>query len=1619
MGPLPRRPKLQLCPLEDRTLPSGVMGPDRWPTKVYDDGPAVVQTPAMPGLSALDFNIAAAVQQAWLVPEGSRTAEWCVQLPEGTSVSVLNTLGVYSAEAVPFWPNAFNVKFTEEYDVGTFASTLAAVTPTRFFYPLFAVQLEKYFTPNDPFFPQQWHLQNTGQSGGVAGADANVTTAWDVLNAGNQPVRGTGVVVGVLDDGLQWNHPDLAAAYSSANSWDFNDNDADPYPMFTNHSHGTNVAGVAAGRGNNNIGVAGAAPSATLAGLRILGGATTDAVAGAALSYRPQNIHVYNNSWGPPPVSFYAAGGLYSFMGPQTMSAMFNGVSNGRGGKGSIYVNSAGNDAAANQDVNYNAFSSSRFGISVGATSHQDLASPYSEPGAALFISAPSLDEYVTGAGITTTDLTGTAGFNPQQGLTDYADQDYTRWFSGTSSAAPLVSGIVALMLDANPNLSWRDVKHILARTARKINPTDAGWSTNGAGFNIHHQFGFGVINAAAAVTMARTWTSVATEQGVASNVISVNQTIPDNSTTGVTQTINVTSPSWSLEHVEVLLNITHDYPHDLRIVLTSPSGTQSVLAKPFVVPTAANANISNWIYTSTRHWGETSLGTWTLKITDEIGQDVGTFVDWRIAFYGTTPSAPTLTGMETTALTYNAGQAATNITQTLAPADSDALNLTGATVSIGSAGFVSGQDFLRYTSANGILGSFSSATGILTLTGNASLATYQNALRSIKFENTAANPTTGTRTVSFVVRDATNQTSTASTRNITVTAPVNQAPVLGSLETSTLNYTAGQGAATMTQTLTVTDPNGSNISGATISITNNLNSSQDSLSFTPQSGIQQNYDSNTGVLTLTGNATPAQYEAALRSVKYTNSSATPSTLTRTVTFRVTDAGNANSNTLSRNISVSVAANIPPVLDNLEPTAINYTAGQGAINLTQTLTIADTDSTSLSGATVRVATNHNSTQDLLEFTNTGTISGSFDSATGVLTLTGTSSVANYEAALRSVQYRNTSVSPSTLARDVRFRVTDTTSQNSNELSRTINISVPSSNTPILSNIEPNTLNYNAGQGDAFVTQSISITDADSSSLSGATIALGATYVNGQDVLKFTQQNGITPSFNSATGLLTLTGTATVAQYITALRSVRYENTAAVPNTTTRTVTFRVTDPTNLTSDPVSRSITLSTGGTGVGTLGFVEATLSATETNAVTNLVVKVRRSGGTTGAVGVSYATQEQTATSGSDYVSSTGTLQWADGEGGDKTFTVAIRPDSFSEGAEAFLLAISNLTGGASVGLSEAVVTIAMNDLLVLSPVNRVLAFMDDDGDIVTTKLSGNAGTASIALTNGKGPIDTIQLTGTDPLRTALSISVKKNRLTSTDNGRVSLGRVVGSGLAKLTGKAVNLDGAGIALDAPVKSIVFADIRNGADILTTGLGLGVRTAITVGVVEDGTTIQLENPLRVLKAASFGEGNVVAPSAGTIAIRGNFLADLTLTGDGVLLGKPTLNALKVSGNIDGSMMQVLGNVNLVQASSFRNSDLLVGARYDENGGLVFDFPSQLKTFKVTGGFDGFQNARVAATSFRSIYLRSVDTDNEGTSFGFMADLALGKVKVAFPAFTYLPLLPGAQGMGDFAVEVL
>jgi len=512
--------------------------------------------------------------------------------------------GLLMVKTFSYAPNTFLYRVNDPLASLDTANALHESQRVNFAYPNWIRSRSVRAVPDDPLFPDQWHLQNTGQGGGLAGEDVNVVGVWDTFRGSPDEV------IAIVDDGLEIAHVDLVDNVLPGQSWDFVEGDSDP----TAGTHGTSVAGIAAGRGFNGQGITGVAPLAGLVGHRLLGGGSLirDTNEADALSRNSDIIDIYSNSWGP-----FDDGRRLEGPGPLTEAALEDGAGSGRNGLGTIYVWAGGNGGLSRDNSNYDGYTNSRFTIAVTASTNQGELAYYSEDGANILVAEPSSG--------------GTLGI-----ATTAPGNSYTTNFGGTSSSTPLVSGIIALMLEANPLLTWRDVQHILITTAAQIDAQDSDWTVNGAGYHVNHKYGFGRINAQAAVDTAATWTTVAPEVTPPVQMVSSpNLPIPDNDVTGVTDTIFIPD-NIIVESVDIFFTAADHFRWgDLEITLTSPQGTESVLAEEHFTGGSFDT-YSGWRFGSVRHFEEISSGTWTLQVKDLRSGYTGTLQSWNLVLHGT-----------------------------------------------------------------------------------------------------------------------------------------------------------------------------------------------------------------------------------------------------------------------------------------------------------------------------------------------------------------------------------------------------------------------------------------------------------------------------------------------------------------------------------------------------------------------------------------------------------------------------------------------------------------------------------------------------------------------------------------------------------------------------------------------------------------------------------------------------------------------------------------------------------------------------------------------------------------------------------------------------------------------
>lgn len=488
--------------------------------------------------------------------------------------------------------------------------------------------------PLDPLAAQEWYL-----------SDANVLPVWNDYS-------GKGVRIGQFEPGGQFAtapeifdtaHPDLAPNVDQA--WLQTQKSNNTLPGLVSN-HATMVAGVMVAA-KNGVGGVGVAYGATLGGYYLANSGADLAGLGHMVSF-----DIANNSWGFTndfALSSFQDGSLNTATA-LSMNAQYA-AANGRGGLGTIIVAAGGNSRATGGNAQGSLTNNNRFSVEVGAINAQgDLStlqigsSPFSNPGASLWVSAPG-SNVVSTSHLLETERGSTFG------------SDYTS-MQGTSFAAPIVSGIVALMLEANPNLGYRDVQQILALSAHKINDPSTQWSDNaahnwnGGGMHTSNDYGFGEVDARAAVRLAEAWmtqSTAANEYVYSASSGALGKSVAAGGTLSSSIAMNA---GLNVEHVEIDFDAQVGRLGDLTLKLISPDGTQSILLnRQGKVPDGmAGASASDmgsaqsgsfkYTFMSTHDFGERSAGNWTLQVNDAVSGLPVTLNSWSLRLYGSKSSA-------------------------------------------------------------------------------------------------------------------------------------------------------------------------------------------------------------------------------------------------------------------------------------------------------------------------------------------------------------------------------------------------------------------------------------------------------------------------------------------------------------------------------------------------------------------------------------------------------------------------------------------------------------------------------------------------------------------------------------------------------------------------------------------------------------------------------------------------------------------------------------------------------------------------------------------------------------------------------------------------------------------
>ncbi|TCT05489.1 S8 family serine peptidase [Aquabacter spiritensis] len=486
------------------------------------------------------------------------------------------------------------------------------------------------YIPLDPLFAQQWHLYNWGQDilglPQVPGAyrnDINVTRVWT-------DYTGAGVLVGIEDGGFQVEHPDLAPNYVADKSYNLDTNALGPAV----DAHGTSTMGLIAAA-ENGIGGVGVAFGAQAIGYSSSDARLPSNFITAVAHMLLDGVDVSSNSWGGPDIHHFRDERLAYANAVLSLAQM------GRDGLGTVTLFAGGNDRAEGENTNYSVFTSSPYAITIAAANVDGTVTSYSTPGASILVAAPGSGSNPNSGNsntipsIVTTDLLGTAGYNklPDGDYSNVLDttpvgEDEVRaaGFNGTSAATPIAAGVVALMLEANPLLGYRDVQEILAYSAKAAEGV-ATWTANGAtdwnggGHLYSNDLGFGNIDALGAVRLAETWQ----KQSTFDNLVKAKAefTTPTTFITpGAPQTFTVRfTEALRVQHATIDFSFIAQPGvtsfDGLSFTLTGPNGHAVSLFPTPATPVAVEENQLFLTVDTVHDWGELSTsGDWTLTIT-------------------------------------------------------------------------------------------------------------------------------------------------------------------------------------------------------------------------------------------------------------------------------------------------------------------------------------------------------------------------------------------------------------------------------------------------------------------------------------------------------------------------------------------------------------------------------------------------------------------------------------------------------------------------------------------------------------------------------------------------------------------------------------------------------------------------------------------------------------------------------------------------------------------------------------------------------------------------------------------------------------------------------------------
>ncbi|NXL66147.1 FURIN protein, partial [Chordeiles acutipennis] len=480
-----------------------------------------------------------------------------------------------------------------------------------------------FMEPTDPKFPQQWYLVSAGQGLRAARGGEEEPHSCDSKFWGRGWWMGEPCGASCrVREGRAAAWVRVTPAVASAQLC------APPAPSdhtwsCFNCRHGTRCAGEVAAVANNGICGVGVAYNARIGGVRMLDGEVTDAVEAHSLGLNPNHIHIYSASWGPEDDG-------KTVDGPARLAeeAFFRGVSQGRGGLGSIFVWASGNGGRDHDSCNCDGYTNSIYTLSISSTTQYGNVPWYSE---------------ACSSTLATTYSSGNQ--NEKQIVTTDLRQKCTESHTGTSASAPLAAGIIALALEANKNLTWRDMQHLVVQTSKPAHLNANDWVTNGVGRKVSHSYGYGLLDAGAMVSLAKNWTTVGPQRKCVIDILTEPKDIGKRLDVRrkVDACLGKANYISRLEHAQARLTLSYNRRGDLAIHLVSPMGTRSTLLASRPHDFSADG-FNDWAFMTTHSWDEDPSGEWVLEIENTSdANNYGTLTKFTLVLYGTATDSPSL----------------------------------------------------------------------------------------------------------------------------------------------------------------------------------------------------------------------------------------------------------------------------------------------------------------------------------------------------------------------------------------------------------------------------------------------------------------------------------------------------------------------------------------------------------------------------------------------------------------------------------------------------------------------------------------------------------------------------------------------------------------------------------------------------------------------------------------------------------------------------------------------------------------------------------------------------------------------------------------------------------------